>query len=105
MSSLFKGQLIKIQDPGQHYKPGTRELISGSSTIAENIPCRITGTGVTTQLLVLFILRKYYELIPGGVHKGFIVTTDDNLSYTVLNEPVWAGGTKHHIEVDVDVFK
>lgn len=106
---VFTGQKITVYSNGLQFKFGTKQPISsGLTVLAENVPCRITGT--QTENLKLFMLKKYYSLIAEGIHQGYKIvllneTTPGPTEYIVINEPIWAGGTYHHIEVDLNEWK
>lgn len=103
--SLFTQQKITVQSNQLKYEPGTRKPVSGHVTVASSILCRITG--IDNEKLNLFILKRYYDLIPGGIHKGFkIILEDENpIEFEVVKEPFWAGGIKHHMEILLEEFK
>lgn len=99
---IFTKQLVTIQANDLQKIPGTRNPVSGFRTIAENVPCRITGTHTDDQRL--FILKKYYDSIPGGIHKGYKIIAN-NVEFSVKKEPQWAGGAYHHIELILEEFR
>lgn len=110
--SLFTAQRMTIKK-NVVVKSG-RQPVSGYELIRvdENdqnslplvIPCRITGTNEGN--LKLFVYRTYYDLIPGGLHKNFQITIEGlDQTYIISKEPIWAGGVKHHIEVDLEEVK
>lgn len=100
---LFDRQKITINSNELKTVPGTRQPNGTPNQIATSIPCTITGTDMDN--VTLFILKKYWDKIPGGVHKGFqIVDEATKQCYRVTNEPVWAGGVTHHVELNVEVF-
>jgi hypothetical protein len=102
---MFTQQKITVQSNQIRYETGTRKPVSGYADIATSIPCRITG--IDNEKLNLFILEKYYILIPGGIHKGFKIILEDTnpIVFEVKNEPFWAGGIKHHMEILLEEFK
>ena len=62
------------------------------------IPCRITRNDTANQTF-LFILKKYYELIGGDLHKNYQISIEGiTQTYVLVNEPLWGGGVRHHIE-------
>jgi hypothetical protein len=73
--------------------------------VVDNIPCRITGTH--NENIKLFVLKKYYDVIPEGLHKNFVITVEDNLiqNYTIVREPIWSGGVHRHIECILEETK
>ena len=98
---IFTKQLVTIQANDLQKIPGTRNPVSGFQTIAENVPCRITGTHTDDQRL--FILKKYYDSIPGGIHKGYKIIDKgqqqqgiDNIKkgMGIGNLPGWICGSK-----------
>ena len=65
------------------------------------IPCRITGTNDAD--LKLFVYGTYYQQIPGGLHKNYQIEIEGlHQTYLITKEPIWAGGTKHHVEVTLE---
>lgn len=100
---VFTQQKVTVQSNQLIYKEGTRNPLSGFQNIATNVPCRITGTH--TEELRLFILKKYFDQIPDGIHKGYkIIIEDTRQEFSVKYEPYWAGGVFHHIEVILEEF-
>lgn len=102
MSSLFNA--IKVTVKKIETKVVDRKPQSVEEIIAEHVPCRITGTfdGGTR----LFIHKKTIDTyLPNGLHKNYriVVETSTNSTYiqqyTVAEEPIWAGGKVHHLEV------
>jgi hypothetical protein len=97
----FTKQRATIQSNQLIKEPGTRNPVSGFQTIAEDVPCRVTGTHTDDQRM--FILKKYYEQIPGGIHKGYKILVNEE-EFSVKKEPQWAGGSYHHIELVLEEF-
>lgn len=96
MSNLFethkmtvrKNDIIKVD----------RQPVSKMVDIISKVPCRVTGTNNNN--IKLFVLAKHYETIPGGLHKNFEIVLEGEFTqtYTISREPIWAGGTRHHVE-------
>lgn len=101
MSDLFNQQKISVYR--NEVQTINRKISSGYMLVAEHIPCRLTGThdgGVR-----LFIHQKNLKkFLPLGLHKNYKIVLEDGTKtylseYVVGEEPIWAGGVKHHQEV------
>lgn len=103
--SVFEAQRVNIKANHPSFKPGTKEVAGNYITIAENVPCRITGQSRHDRT-VLFMLAKYYNQIPGGIHQNYLIElVGTDLVYKVYTEPLWAGGKQHHIELHLVPYK
>jgi hypothetical protein len=83
-----------------------RALVNSFQLVGENILCRISGT--YDRKIKIFIIKPQYLLIVGGIHANYKITVNDlNYveSYQVTEEPIWAGGKKHHVELMMEVFQ
>jgi hypothetical protein len=99
MSSLFETHLVTVQDNGITYKPGTKQPTVGFGDLIKHFPCHIGRTGSTGSLLKLHVLKKHLDKIPKPLARGFrIIDENHNVVYELTENPIWAGGSKHHIE-------
>ena len=75
-----------------------RQPVNKVVDVVSGVLCRVTGTNNSN--IKLFVLAKHYNTIPGGLHKNFQIQLEGDFvqTYTITREPVWAGGTKHHVE-------
>lgn len=81
-----------------------REHTSFRELVGENIPCRITRNTRTSYEARLYISKKYVDKIKVFPRKNFeveIIDKDYIQQYTIGNEPIWSGGVKHHLEMDL----
>lgn len=103
--SLFTAQKMTIKK--NVIKTVNRQPVSGYEDVVDTdgniivVPCRVTGTDNGN--IKLFVLKKFYEKIPDGLHKNFQVKVEGyNQTYVISKEPIWAGGVMHHIEADLE---
>lgn len=103
--NLFEVHRVNIKTNRPTFKEGTKQIAGSYTTIAENIPCRITGHDRQGRIK-LFMLAKHYNTIEDGIHENDVIElSDESTIYKVQSEPVWAGGTRHHIELFLEVFR
>lgn len=97
MSRLFESHKMTVRK--NEIVTIDRQPVSKMTDVVSGIQCRVSGTN--NDNIKLFILSKHYNNIPGGLHKNYQIILEGDFVqvYTVSTEPIWAGGTKHHIEV------
>jgi hypothetical protein len=65
------------------------------------IPCRAIRSN--SGKIIVYILAKYYDLVPGGLHRNYQANIEGiNQTFTFTNEPFFAGGVRHHIEAQLE---
>jgi hypothetical protein len=93
--SLFDVQKMNIYQDSQGVDPVTKEFSNKYTKIADDIPCRITGTHADD--IILFVSRKNYELIPGGIKKEYKIKVEGvDQVYRLTRNPIWAAGKPQH---------
>jgi len=101
MSALFETHTMTVKK--NVITKVDRQPVSNLEEVITGVRCRITGTqneGDSDERTKLFVSAKNYRTIVGGLHKNYEIVVDGEFtqSYIITKEPVWAGGTNHHIE-------
>ena len=101
MPSQFERQTVIIKQDNSGLDPVTKNFAGGYQTIAEGIKCRITGTHADN--IKLFINKRNYDKIPGGIKKDYKIIVDGvDQVYRVTRVPIETAGVTHHYEFFVE---
>lgn len=109
--SIFERQLVTIYSNDISYVPGTKKPLSEYTLLSEHVPCTITSiTTNANKTITLFILKRHLDKVGALPRRGYKIVLEEtdalspNIIYRVIDEPVWSGGVRHHIEVTLEEF-
>lgn len=106
MSSMFETHLVTIESNALKNAPGTRQPIAGYSPFGKHVVCHVGRASKRGSILTLHILKKYLDLLPSPLLRGFKVTDEaTGYTYSIEDYPVWGGGKEHHIECTLTPYK